>query len=177
MKTGSGWLASLQVRRVCSLSQSPVSQCERLCGCMTRAEWGRHGNACQACSGVPAGVTERSFKEKLSRVLGLTGATTDAATLNESLSGLMFGDFTVPGRPFAYSSPTGKCQCSQHPLRRVSRWLHMPSHRSKCGDDAFAQGQQVACACWPQMRWLPYRCRLPGLHPAAIRGPHADRGQ
>ena len=93
---------------------------------------------------MPAGVTERSFKEKLSRVLGLTGATNDAATLHESLSGLMFGDFMVPGQPFACTWPTESCMCSPHALHGVSRWL-----QSLCTIQnvvVFAQGQQVAAS-------------------------------
>ena len=117
---------------------------------------------------MPAGVTERSFKEKLSRVLGLAGATNDAATLHESLSGLMFGDFMVPGQPLACTRPTESCQ-----VQPASPW-----HKSMSGDHASAQGQQVvASACWPQMRWLPCRRGVPHLHSAAIWGPHADRGQ
>ena len=111
-RTDSGWLASLQVWRVCSPSHFHVNPSKQQY--VRRAERGRRGHACQACSGTLAGVTERSFKEKLSRVLGLTGATNDAATLHESLSGLMFGDFMVPGQPLACTEPTDSCKCSPH---------------------------------------------------------------
>lgn len=43
------------------------------------------------------GVTERHFKEKLPRVLGLGNTTPDAATMTTAVRGLMFGDYIVPG--------------------------------------------------------------------------------
>ena len=47
---------------------------------------------------VHAGVTEKHFKEKLSRVLGLGNTTPDAATMTTAVRGLMFGDYIVPGQ-------------------------------------------------------------------------------
>lgn len=45
-----------------------------------------------------AGVTEKHFKEKLSRVLGLGNTTPDAATMTTAVRGLMFGDYIVAGQ-------------------------------------------------------------------------------
>jgi len=42
-------------------------------------------------------VTEKHFKEKLPRVLGLGNTTPDAATMTTGVRGLMFGDYMVPG--------------------------------------------------------------------------------
>ncbi len=42
-------------------------------------------------------MTEKHFKEKLSRVLGLGATTPDAATVATGVRGLMFGDYMVPG--------------------------------------------------------------------------------
>ena len=44
-----------------------------------------------------AAVTEKHFKEKLSRVLGLGNTTPDAAAMTTSVRGLMFGDYMIPG--------------------------------------------------------------------------------
>ena len=124
------WLTGVLAGAAC-LQPQPVP-CQSVKGAVY--EKGRRGNACQACSSTPAGVTERSFKEKLSRVLGLTGATNDAATLHESLRGLMFGDFMVPGQRLACTGPTERCKCSPHPccmksaggymsLTQIGKWL------------------------------------------------------
>ena len=43
------------------------------------------------------GVTEKHFKEKLPRVLGLGNTTPDAATMTTGVRGLMFGDYMLPG--------------------------------------------------------------------------------
>ena len=45
-----------------------------------------------------AGVTERHFKEKLPRVLGLGNSTPDTTTMTTAVRGLMFGDYIVPGQ-------------------------------------------------------------------------------
>lgn len=47
---------------------------------------------------IHAGVTEKHFKEKLPRVLGLGNTTPDAATMTTAVRGLMFGDYLVPGQ-------------------------------------------------------------------------------
>lgn len=54
-----------------------------------------------------AGVTEKHFKEKLPRVLGLGNTTPDAATMTTGVRGLMFGDYMVPGtaRMIAHLTP------------------------------------------------------------------------
>ncbi|DBB17907.1 TPA: hypothetical protein ACH3X3_002922 [Trebouxia sp. C0006] len=48
-------------------------------------------------TGLLSGVTEKHFKEKLPRVLGLGNTTPDAATMTTGVRGLMFGDYMVPG--------------------------------------------------------------------------------
>ncbi|KAL3158235.1 hypothetical protein ABBQ38_010487 [Trebouxia sp. C0009 RCD-2024] len=48
-------------------------------------------------TGLLSGVTEKHFKEKLPRVLGLGNTTPDAATMTTAVRGLMFGDYIVPG--------------------------------------------------------------------------------
>lgn len=45
-----------------------------------------------------AGVTEKHFKEKLPRVLGLGNTPPDPATMTTGVRGLMFGDYMVPGQ-------------------------------------------------------------------------------
>ena len=43
-----------------------------------------------------AGVTDKHFKEKLPRVLGLGNSVPDAAAMTTGVRGLMFGDYMVP---------------------------------------------------------------------------------
>ena len=52
-------------------------------------------------------MTEKHFKEKLPRVLGLGNTTPDAATMTTGVRGLMFGDYMVPGtaRMIAHLTP------------------------------------------------------------------------
>ena len=45
-----------------------------------------------------SGVTEKHFKEKLPRVLGLGNTPPDPATMTTGIRGLMFGDYMVPGQ-------------------------------------------------------------------------------
>lgn len=58
-----------------------------------------------------AGVTERHFKEKLPRVLGLGNTTPDAATMTTAVRGLMFGDYIVPGELLSLHVKHTLCQC------------------------------------------------------------------
>ena len=44
-----------------------------------------------------AGVTDKHFKEKLPRVLGLGNSVPDAAAMTTGVRALMFGDYMVPG--------------------------------------------------------------------------------
>ena len=44
-------------------------------------------------------MTEKHFKEKLPRVLGLGNTLPDAAAMTTAVMGLMFGDYMVPGSP------------------------------------------------------------------------------
>ena len=55
-----------------------------------------------------AGVTEKHFKEKLPRVLGLGlgNAAPDAATMSSGVRGLMFGDYMGPGPPSDHHLPS-----------------------------------------------------------------------
>ena len=74
-----------------------------------------------------AGVTEKHFKEKLPRVLGLGNTTPDAATMTTGVRGLMFGDYMVPGMPallmkiicILSQQASGTCNASQFPPDRL----------------------------------------------------------
>lgn len=57
-----------------------------------------------------AGVTEKHFKEKLPRVLGLGNTTPDAATMTTAVRGLMFGDYIVPGELLSLHVKDTVCQ-------------------------------------------------------------------
>ncbi len=73
-----------------------------------------------------AGVTEKHFKEKLPRVLGLGNTTPDAATMTTGVRGLMFGDYMVPG------NTQNDCQyalhSSPHDTRLLMSIFHLAMH-------------------------------------------------
>lgn len=58
----------------------------------------QHVHCSKLVSMMHAGVTEKHFKEKLSRVLGLGNTAPDAATMTTAVRGLMFGDYIVAGQ-------------------------------------------------------------------------------